>query len=169
MARGDILNPTVIGEKLRTRHKRFAKMYAKMKMSGEVDYHQLGLVFNPKEKLPEVKAKKLVKQKVIQEMATEEIMKLMEEKGITKDSVIDLEKEILEACKDENGKIADRNNALKISDKWSKRTDLDTEHKQITTTEQVDFTQILSEGENKETKKVSAKKEVKGLPDAEET
>lgn len=159
---------TVLGEKLRKRHQRFANVYAKMMLSGNgIDYHKLGLVFNPSEKIPEAKAKILVKKKVIQDMIDDELDKILVSQGIDKSKAVTVKMQILDDCKDDNGKFVDRQVAYKISQDLEKWTGIDNK-KQITTTEQVDFIQMAKEGDSKETKKVTAKREIKGLPDGEE-
>ena len=161
MARGKLKigdGRTILNNQLASRHLRFAKMVAQLKMDGlPLDYAMLGRVFNRQEKIPEAKAKILMRQRVMQELITEEILVLMSQKGITKESVIDLEQEILESCRDEDG-IKDRNSALKIVERWAKRVELDSAEKKMLESKEVSFTEMLPDGEKKQMKAKETKK-----------
>lgn len=172
MARGTLLGKHRQGFKgdkyrsLQYRHVRFAKAVAGMLMAnGCVDYELAGKIYGAKDRDQVKRAKKLMRIDEVKHMIDVEVKKLMEEKGITQGSVVDLEVEILNSCKktekDKEGKdtavFFDRNSAIKIKDAWAKRTELDNEQKSVTTTETIDMVEML---EGAEPKQIAASKKV---------
>jgi histone H3/H4 len=60
----------------RTRVKRLVKEYVRQSLSGQVDYHSLGMLYRPDQLIPEATVKRLLKQEKIQELIQKEQDKL---------------------------------------------------------------------------------------------
>ena len=77
------------------RIRRFASLYARMLLKGNINYQTLMNVYDRYEKKPEWKVKNLLKRKAVQNMINEEINKLYDSKGISPDFVIQKQLEVL--------------------------------------------------------------------------
>lgn len=77
------------------RIKRFASLYARMLLKGNINFQTLMNVYDRYEKRPEWKTQCLLKRKVVQQMINEEIEKLYNAKGISPDFVIQKQLEVL--------------------------------------------------------------------------
>jgi len=77
------------------RIRRFASLYARMLLKGNINYQTLMNVYDKYEKKPEWKTKCLLKRKVVQNMINEELNRLYDSKGITPDFVIQKQLELL--------------------------------------------------------------------------
>ncbi len=109
-------------ERHRSRLKKFTKLYARMKLSGNIDYKTLCNVYGDyKEKLPDVKVKRLLRSQTVQNMIESEILSLYESNGITPESVVNDERDILHLSFNTN----DMSNARQIVHKWGARIGLD--------------------------------------------
>lgn len=130
-------------------------MAAQMLFEGKkLDYELLGKVYDPYDRIPEAKAKRVFRRKTVQDMLTEEILSLMKECGIDAKKVIEEEQELLNDCK----QAKDNNNRLKVIERWGKRVQIDEPPKQLTTTtESISFTEMLNTGDKK---KLELKREV---------
>jgi len=129
-------------DKLKSRLRRFAKLYANMLLNGDIDWIKLGNVYNTKEKLPDVKAKKLVKQGIVQEMVTDEILKIYNDNGITPDFILKERLNVLNAAKEKG----DLSNANKVLESFENKL-IDNKEVKTTQTEVISFTNMLETGE----------------------
>jgi len=86
-------------ERLLSRDKRFAKLYAQMLVKGEINWELLGKVYRPDDKNPEWKAKRTVRRQVIQELTNQELNNIYLNKGIDANKVIDEELLLLDSAK----------------------------------------------------------------------
>jgi len=109
-------------ERYRSRLKKFTKLYARMKLNGKIDYKTLCNVYGDyKEKLPDVKVKRLLRSETVQNMIESEILSLYEAEGITAESLIKKEIALY--------KLTIKNKSYNVSnsilDKQGKRIGLD--------------------------------------------
>ena len=145
-------------DKLRSQEKRFAQTYAQMLISGKFDWGALIRTYNRTEQMPEVRAKRVLRRKHIQEMVQEELYKIVS-KFIDQDEVISKRLEVLNAAI-EKGDLSNANKAL---DSFDEKLDLKpVKQHQIQTTE-TNWIELLHKKDG-ETKKITAK-EVKELPE----
>ena len=134
-------------------------MYARMLLSGKVDWVKLGRVFQPHQKMPDIKARRIVRQRMVQDMVQEELLKLYEKEGVTPENVIASEKELLMECKEKK----DLTNWNKLLDKWRESIDLKpVKQHQITTTE-TNYLELLDKDGKIKAKQI---KERNGTEDA---
>lgn len=98
-------------EKNFERVKRFVNVYANMLNNGSIDWNKLGKIYNTKEKLPEVKARRLLRVKEISEMVTERLIELTEKHGITAKESLEYRKQALQMAIDK-GDLTNLNKAL---------------------------------------------------------
>ena len=150
-------------DKLKSRLKRVAKLYAKMLLNGNIDWIKLGNVYNTKEKLPDVKAKKLVRQAIVQEMVTEEILKIYESNGITADFVLKKRLEVLNEALSNDKK--DLTNANKVLESFESKLIDNVKQQETREIQQISFVDMLPDG-NKA--KLTAKKTIKSLTAAKQ-
>ena len=125
-----------------------------MLLNNDLDIKKAISVYDRTEKLPEVKLKRLLRSQTVQNMITEEIIKLYESNGITADHVIKEEKTILETAKNKE----DLTNAIKILANWRESLDLKPKQTQVTTTT-TDYLRLI----NKDNEQLEAKRETKQL------
>ena len=107
-------------EKQYSRVKRFVDLYARMLTKGEIDWIKLGNVYNTKELKPEWKAKRILRNKVIQGMITDKLIELTEQYGITAQQSLEARKQVLQAAIDKG----DLSNANKALDSFDSKLDL---------------------------------------------
>ena len=129
------------GAKLKSRDIRFAKLYAKMLINGDINWEMLGRVYRPDDKNPSWKAKRVVRSKEIQNLTTEAINEIYSKQGIDSDLVVREEKQLLEAAKQAD----DRRITLDVQKNW--RESLDLKPQKVTVTQQIegDMTAFLPE------------------------
>ena len=77
------------------RIRRFASLYARMLLKGNINYQTLMNVYDKYEKKPEWKVQCLLKRKDIQNMINDALEKLYDEQGITPKFVIEKQLELL--------------------------------------------------------------------------
>jgi len=118
--------------KLKSRDIRFAKLYAKMLINGDINWEMLGRVYRPDDKHPSWKAKRVVRSKEIQNLTTEAINEIYSKQGIDSDLIVKEEVEMLTATKEKG----DYTNALKIIANW--RESLDLKPQKVTVTQQIE-------------------------------
>ena len=118
--------------KLKSRDIRFAKLYAKMLINGDVNWEMLGRVYRPDDKHPSWKAKRVVRSKEIQNLTTEAINEIYSKQGIDSDLVVREEKQLLEAAKQAD----DRRITLDVLKNW--RESLDLKPQKVTVTQQIE-------------------------------
>ena len=120
------------GAKLKSRDIRFAKLYAKMLINGDINWEMLGRVYRPDDKHPSLKAKRVVRSKEIQNLTTEAISEIYSKQGIDSDLVVKEEKQLLEAAKQAD----DRRITLDVLKNW--RESLDLKPQKVTVTQQIE-------------------------------
>lgn len=101
-------------KKGKTLYKQFAKIYALMSLSGNIDYELLGKSLGKNEAIPAAKAKALLKKEWMQEMVDKEIKKHLDKKGIDEGNVIDMINEAYAIAKDKK----DPSNMLRASENF---------------------------------------------------
>ena len=77
------------------RIRRFASLYERMLIKGNINYQTLMNIYDRYEKKPEWKVKNLLKRKAVQNMINDEIIKLYEVKGINPAFVMQKQLEVL--------------------------------------------------------------------------
>ena len=118
--------------KLKSRDIRFAKLYAKMLINGDINWEMLGRVYRPDDKHPSWKAKRVVRSKEIQNLTTEAINEIYSKQGVDSDLVVKEEKQLLEAAKQAD----DRRITLDVLKNW--RESLDLKPQKVTVTQQIE-------------------------------
>jgi len=131
-------------------------------LNGRIDYKTLINVYDRNEPFPEIKVKKLIRQRTIQDMLTEEILKLYEDNQITPDKVIKDEVLLRDLAVDKK----DLTNFNKVLDKWRDSLQMLPIKNQITETYEENYVKLL-EDDTKLTHKLRAK-QTKQLPVAEQ-
>lgn len=142
-------------QKLQAKDKRFAEVYANMLWQGKVDWKQLGRIYRPDDKIPEAKAKRVVRSQYIQNMVTEKLIELTEKHGITAKESLEMRKKLLDMAI-EKGDLTNANKAL---DSFDTKLDLQPVKQQQITTTQTDYLRLI----DKETGNELQAKQVKQL------
>lgn len=106
-----------------TRAKRFSKLVAEMRVTGnyplsETQLATLGRVYDPKENMPIVKAKFLLKNKDIQSMVDDEIKRILNEQGTGRQWTADMAKKIVEKAI-QSGDFSSAHKALDRFERWN--------------------------------------------------
>lgn len=115
------------------RGKRVLNMYARMRMSGSYDFDVLGNIYRPNQKIPQATVKRLIKQEEFQLAVNEEIMNILTEKGVTKEWLVKMRKEIADkALKD--GRYKD---SLEALDKFEDMQEMTPKPTRIVQTDQI--------------------------------
>lgn len=114
--------------------KRFAKLVAQMRVNGNwpltnEQLTMLGTVYNPREAMPLVKAKYLLKNKGVQQLVNEEITKILLTKGLDKAWTIEKAKAIVEGAIETN-QFKDADKALEKFERWNKMVESKVEQTQ---------------------------------------
>lgn len=143
----------------KSRLKRFAALYAKMLLNGEIEWNKLGRVYNTKEQIPELKAKKLLRSKDVQQMVTDEILKIYESNGITPDFILKKRLEVLNTALSEDKK--DLTNANKVLESFESKLIDNKKETTSTETQQISFVTMLDSGEKKQVKGKRTIKQIK--------
>ena len=133
-------------QRLQAKDYRFAKLYARMLLNGKVDFEQLGKVYRPDDQIPAAKAKRVLRSKTIQNMVTEEIIKLYESNGITIDSVVKEEVNILNAAKEANNLRIQ----LDVVNNWRDSLDLKPAKQVNNTVTTTDYIRLIDKNSNKQ-------------------
>ena len=140
---------------LNNRLKFFITGAAMMRFSGlEYDYNKLGRLYDPKNRDPEAKARKLMRLSVnnvrVTDMINAEIARLYKEHGVDAEQVIKDENQLLEDCKDENGKFVDRTTARHIIFERRKTFQFDAVPSNQLPGEEISYTAYLDGTEQKQ-------------------
>lgn len=149
--------------RLFSKYERFARLYAKMLMSGTVNYRQLVNVYDRSEQQPEIKAKKLLRLRAIQDVVTDEILKIYDDNGITPDFILKKRLEVLNTAMSQDR--PDLSNANKVLESFEAKL-IDNKEIKTTQTEVISFTNMLESGKKV---KLTGKKETKSLEMPKET
>jgi len=86
-------------------------VYARMLITGEINWQKCMNVYDRTEQKPEWKAKKLLRRKVVQELINKEIEKILEKEKITPEFILQKRKEILNKAL-EKGDLTNSNRSL---------------------------------------------------------
>ena len=151
------------GKRLHSKYERFARLYAKMLMNGKVDYNQLIKVYNRSEQMPEVKSRKLLRLNEVQDVVTDEILKIYESNGITADFVLKKRLEVLNEALSNDKK--DLTNANKVLESFESKLIDNVKQQETREIQQISFVDMLPDG-NKA--KLTAKKTIKSLTAAKQ-
>jgi len=98
----------------KTQYKNFAKVYAAMVMSGNIDFETLGRVFDQNEPMPQAKAKSLLKKEYMRKMVKTEITEVLAEKNVDPSRVVDMINDAFIIAKEKN----DPANMLRASENF---------------------------------------------------
>lgn len=80
----------VVYESRKKRTKTMVKVFVHMMLNHTIDYHRLGIVYRPDQRIPAATVRRLLKEEVIKKMVDDELSKVLSNKGITKESVLDM-------------------------------------------------------------------------------
>jgi hypothetical protein len=149
---------TLANEKRRQRLQRFIKVYARMLLNGTVDFNKLGKVYNSKELIPEAKAKKILRNREVAQMVTDEIAKIYESNGITPDFILKKRLEVLNEALSNDKK--DLTNANKVLESFESKLIDNKKEVSSTETQQISFVGMLETGEKA---KLTGKRTVKQI------
>ena len=130
-----------------------------MLMNGNVNYRQLVNVYDRSEQQPEVKAKKLLRLREIQDVVTDEILKIYESNGITPDFILKKRLEVLNTALSEDKK--DLTNANKVLESFESKLIDNKKETTSTETQQISFVTMLDSGEKKQVKGKRTIKQIK--------
>ena len=97
----------------RARGRRVKNMYAQMLVNKCVDVDILGLVYRPDTQIPTATVKRLIKQTRFMEAVSEEVVQILNDKGATKDWLVEFRMDIAEKAR-KDGRYTE---ALKAIDK----------------------------------------------------
>jgi len=133
------------------RGKRVVNLYAQMKLNNCLDFDILGNVYRPKEQIPAATVKRFIKQEGFSQAVNDEIVKILVDKGITKQWLIEQRKAGV------IGALADgRYNDLdKLLDKFEGQQDMNPSVNKTITTHTLEAERQL---ENKMLEKIEAKR-----------
>ena len=131
-------------DKQKSRLLRFVRLYANMLLNGTIDWNKLGKVYNSKEQIPELKAKRLLRNKDVQNMVTDEILRIYNDNGITPDFILKKRLEVLNKAMDQEK--PDLSNANKVLESFENKL-IDNKEIKTTQTEVISFTNMLETGE----------------------
>jgi hypothetical protein len=86
-------------EARRGRTARVVKAYASMLLGGKIDWKALGQIYRPNQAVPEATVRRLFRREEIKSMADAEVARLLKEKGITKETVLEMYMEAKDLAK----------------------------------------------------------------------
>ena len=132
----------------RGRSKRAVKAYVTMMMenAGEVDWDALGQLYRPKQAVPRATVKRFIRQTHVQQMIADELIKYMENAGITPGGVLKSYQEVYDAALDENQLSV----AKGVVDKYAEMLDMKPDKVTITggMSQELDWQKMLDEGDD---------------------
>ncbi len=115
------------------------KAYARMLVTGKIEWEKLGQMYRQDQKIPVATFKRLLRQEEVQRMVSEELEKLLSDEGITAQYSIKNRKVVLEkAIKKE-----DLTNANRALDSFDDKLDLKPDTKKFQQITEFDFSQYL--------------------------
>ena len=130
----------------KTKTKFVIKAYARMLVTGKIEWEKLGQMYRPDQKIPVATFRRLLKQEETQRMVSEELEKLLSDEGINAQYSIKNRKIALEMAK-EKGDLTNLNRAL---DSFDEKLDLKPNEKKFRQTTEVSYIDLLEQGERKE-------------------
>jgi hypothetical protein len=139
-----------------TRGKNTINTYATMMLNGKVDYHQLGKIYRPNDKIPEATVRRFLKNKRVKMEVEKKVKQILTDKSITKEFAIDNLLRALEMAEHKG----DIGNYLKANDQVMDLLEMKPNKAILTdTVEMIDTKQILDQitAEEKRTEKRTLK------------
>lgn len=117
-------------EKRKGRTRRAIKLYVNMLVNGKVDLQKCGQLYRPDIKWSTRAFKQLLKKEEIQEMVQDELQKLFEREGITREFIVQKHKQAIELGEGKNDGylILKAANMLAKYLGWGERQQVDTNH-----------------------------------------
>ncbi len=129
------------------------KTYARMLISGKIEWEKLGNLYRPDQKIPVATFKRLLRQEETQKMVSEELEKLLSDEDVTGKYSIQGRKKVFELAMEKK----DLTNANRSLDAFDSMLDLKPDTKKFIQTTEIDFSHLLPD----------AYKEDKSLPPGE--
>jgi hypothetical protein len=136
-------------EARRTRTKNLVNAYVGQALSSEgFDYKQLGNIYRPDQQEPSLTVKRVLKQEFIRDMIEKKLKEIMEEKGISKSSVVDTMLEAIEIARHKQ----DVTNMLKACDYFMELLEMKPSKRITTDTLQLDVSSSIADAIESEEK-----------------
>tara|TARA_R100001082_G_C4363356_1_gene160513 strand:+ start:2358 stop:3107 length:750 start_codon:yes stop_codon:yes gene_type:complete len=129
---------------------------AQLTSSGKVDWNVLGNIYRPDQEIPAMTVKKLFKEEKVKSMVKDELKKVLTDKGINEDFVLDTILDAIEIAKVKQ----DPSNMLKASSELSDYLQMKPEKRVQTEKLQIDVSKQISNTIEEESKRLVAEKEV---------
>ena len=143
-----------------TRFKRVASSYVSMLTGpGKIDYDTLGNIYRPDQKTPAATVRRLLKNKVINDMIEQKLKELLQEKGISKEYAVD---NLIDAI-DMSKHKGDISNFLKANDQIMDLLEMKPSKKITTDTLEIDLTKQIADQISTEEGRLLMKHEEEGL------
>jgi hypothetical protein len=153
-------------EKRTTRLKNTVSAYATMQLvNGQIDWEKLGNIYRPDQKRPDITARRLFKSKEITDMVEEKIKELLANKGVNKDSVLDMHIEAADLARAKG----DVSNLLKVGDVFMDLLEMKPNKKITTDSVQLDVTKSITDALEQEDKRLTLERKVEDEQYPEET
>lgn len=138
-------------ESRRTRTKNAVSAYVHQLVGGNgVDYDIVGKIYRSDEAKPAATARRLLKQEEVQKMVDKKLKEILQEKGVTKDMVIDGYLECIDVARTKG----DPNNMMKGFDYLADYLEMKPNKKIITETMELDVTSTIADQIETEEKKL---------------
>jgi len=96
------------------------RLFALMILSGTIDWRLLGRAYNVHDKMPEAAVKRKLRSKEVQAMVNKELEKILEERGVSTNRIIDMYNEAFEVAKEDR----DPNAMIKVAENFAKIKEL---------------------------------------------
>jgi hypothetical protein len=136
-------------ESRRTRTKNLVNAYVGQALSSQgFDYNKLGNIYRPDQQEPSVTVKRVLKQEFIRDMIEKKLKEIMEEKGISKSSVVDTMLEAIDIARHKQ----DVTNMLKACDYFMELLEMKPSKKITTDTLQLDVSSSIADAIESEEK-----------------
>jgi hypothetical protein len=94
-----------------------------MMLAGRIDWATLGKVYRPNQEIPEATVRRLFKQKGIQAMVRSELMQILNDQGITEDTVAEMYMDAFTVGKETKNASAMRSVAKDLASMIGMKTD----------------------------------------------
>ena len=140
----------------KTRTKNVVNAYVSKVFAGKkVDWHELGTIYRPDEKVPAATAKRLFKEKVVKRMVEEKMKEVLASKGINRGFVLDVIRKSIDIAENKE----DVANMLRAAENLVDMLEMKPNKKVTTDTLQIDMTnQIADKIETEEKKMIAQRK-----------
>jgi len=130
----------------KTKTKFVITAYARMLVTGKIEWEKLGQMYRPDQKIPVATFRRLLRQEETQRMVSEELEKLLSGEGITAQYSIKNRKIVLEKSI-EKGDLTNANRAL---DSFDDKLDLKPNEIKFQQTTEISYVELLKQAERKE-------------------